>query len=648
MAVGSNQEPSGLNEIDSSSIRSELQAILASDAFKGGKRAQEFLELVVEHALAGRFDSLRERMLGVEMFGRSVDYDTANDAVVRVKASEVRRRLAQYFSSLPAPPKIRIDLPTGSYVPHFSEAIPLPDNNGVVEKLSPVVVPVNAGSQKAASPISRSLPLTLAMLAVLLLTGLVVWRLWVYRASTFHVRSIAILPLADYSGDPMKDYFADGMTAELTAELAQVSSVRVIARTSTQTYKGTKKTVPEIANELGVDAIVEGSVELIGNQVRITTQLIDAKTARTLWSHTYDRSMTNVLQLQSEVAQAICSQIDAQITAQERSHLDRTQILNPSAVQLYLQGMQEMNNGDPGKAINLFQQALNDDPDYAEAHAALANAYGWEGEAGWMPYAEAFSHQRSQALWAIQLDDSRPDPHIQLAMAALDQSWDWETAQSELKKALILGPNSTNAHWTRSNVLLRLGNGEQALDEANKALALDPVSSRAFIGRAFTEYFTRHYDAALADMQNAAALPHTPIELNFPLGDIYAEKNLYNQAVEAFKQLGDAPHALGHLGNLYARHGASKEALALAATLKERVPKTGIGRYEIALIYAGLHNNDEAFEWLNQALKSHDKGILYIKIDPCLDPLRSDPRFAELLRSAGFPAESMREESNRH
>jgi len=638
MVVEPNPGSSGLSADEVSSIRSELQAIFASEAFKGGKRAQEFLELVVEHALAGRLDSLRERMLGVEMFGRPVDYDTANDAVVRVKASEVRRRLAQYYSTLPGPPKVRIELPPGSYVPQFNRAVNSPASKSFVEDSSRFAVPPDAGRARATSrKITARGLLALSLVGLLVLTGLAIWKYWINKTGALPARSIAILPLADYSGDPSKDYFADGMTAELTAELAQVSSVRVIARTSTLNYKGTKKTIPEIANELGVDAVVEGSVELIGNQVRITTQLIDGKTDRTLWAHTYDRAMTNILQLQSEVAQAICSQINAQISSEQQSHFDRAQTLSPGAVELYLRGMQQMNNGAPGKAIPLFQQAIDGDPAYAEAHAALADAYGWEGEAGWMPYAEAFSHQKSEALRAIQLDDSRPDPHIQLAMAALDQNWDWETAQSEARKALDLGPNSTTAHWTWSNVLLRLGKGAEALDEANKALALDPVSSRAFMNRAFTEYFTRHYDEALADMQSAAALHHTLTELDFPLAAIYAEKNLYNQSAETFKKLGDAPHALGHLGNLYARHGDRQGALALAAELKDHIAKTGIGRYEIALIYAGLHDNDEAFQWLNQALKARDKGILYLKIDPCLDPLRADPRFDELLRSAGFP-----------
>jgi TolB-like protein/Tfp pilus assembly protein PilF len=637
MTGESNHEHPGSTEAHAALIRRELEAIFASDAFKGGKRAQEFLQLVVEHALAGRFDDLRERMLGAEMFGRSVDYDTANDAVVRVKASEVRRRLAHYYSASTVPPKARIDLPPGTYVPHFSFVT---DTQGaVVDAVDepPAARLRHSEAAQGRTQASRRL-LVLAALGILVAAGIAAWRFWVLRSIAAPVRSIAVLPLSDYSGNPSKEYFADGMTAELTAELAQVSSLRVIARTSTLSYKGTNKTIPQIAKELGVEAVVEGSVELVGDQVRITAQLIDAKTDRSLWARTYDRAMTNVLQLQRDVAQAICSQIRAQITPQEQSHFDRVGTIDPDAVTLYLQGMQQMNQGDPGKAIVLFQQAIDKAPSYAEAHTALASAFGWEGEAGWMPYSEAFSRQRSEALQAIQLDDSRPEPHLQLAMAALDQSWDWKTAQSELQKALTLGPNSTDTHWAWSNVLLRLGESEPALAEANKALELDPVSGRAFMNRAFTQYFARHYDAALADMQSAAALPHTKIELAFPLGDIYVEKNLYSQAVQEFSQLGDAPHALGHLGNLYARHGDQKAALALAAKLKEQVPRTGIGRYEIALIYAGLHDNDEAFQWLDLALKARDKGILYIKIDPCLDPLRSDPRFAALLRSAGFPS----------
>lgn len=629
MTGQSNHEHSGSTAAHAALIRRELEAIFASDAFKGGKRAQEFLQLVVEHALAGRFDDLRERMLGVEMFGRSVDYDTANDAVVRVKASEVRRRLAHYYSGSTVPPKVRIDLPPGTYVPHFSFPSDILTGGVQAPARRSETPPRNAANNRLLMQVS---------MGVLIAAGLAAWMFWTVRSRALPVRSIAVLPLSDYSGDPSKEYFADGMTAELTAELAQVSSLRVIARTSTLSYKGTNKTIPQIAKELGVEAVVEGSVELVGDQVRITAQLIDAKTDRSLWARTYDRAMTNVLQLQSDVAQAICSQIRAQITPQEQSHFDRVGTIDPDAVTLYLQGMQQMNQGDPGKAIVLFQQAIDKAPGYAEAHTELASAFGWEGEAGWMPYSEAFSRQRSEALQAIQLDDSRPEPHLQLAMAALDQSWDWKTAQSELQKALTLGPNSTDTHWAWSNVLLRLGKAEPALAEANKALELDPVSGRAFMNRAFTQYFTRHYDAALADMQSAAALPHTEIELAFPLGDIYVEKNLYSQAVQEFSQLGDAPHALGHLGNLYARHGDQKAALALAAKLKEQVPRTGIGRYEIALIYAGLHDNDEAFQWLDLALKARDKGILYIKIDPCLDPLRSDPRFAELLRGAGFPS----------
>src|SRR5579859_4493519 len=415
-------------------VRDELRKILASEAFKGGKRAQDFLQLVVEHALAGRLDSLRERMLGVEMFGRPVDYDTANDAVVRVKASEVRKRLAQYYRSLDSPPPVRIDLPTGSYVPQFSfdkDRPPVPEPSTAAEP-GQMAEPLPAQRFGFRTP---RLLLVLAGCALIVAAVAVAVFTWKSPASRVPIRSIAVLPLVNYSGDPKQDYFADGMTDNLIAELGQISSLRVISRTSTMTYKGTPKTIPQIARDLGVDAVVEGSVEREGNRVRITTQLIDARTDRHLWAHTYDRDMTDTLVLQSDVAQAISQQISAELTPQEAARLNRNQRVDPEAMELYMRGMQQFNGVTPDDAITYFQQAVNKDPQFAQAHAALAEAYGWAGEAGRMPYAEAFAKQREEALKSIALDDSRPEPHLELAFAALDESWDWNTCRNELQRA---------------------------------------------------------------------------------------------------------------------------------------------------------------------------------------------------------------------
>ena len=633
------------------SVRDHLQQVLGSDAFKGGKRAQDFLQLVVEHALAGRLDHLRERMLGAEMFGRPIDYDTANDAVVRVKATEVRKRLTQYYQGLPSPPPVRIELSAGSYVPQFSfeakaqaipaiPVVPLPSQ----AETRPAPLP---GEPVASATTSRPGParpatfrwtLPLAVLVILAAAGFFTVQQWKHLFSSQRIRSIAILPLVNLSGDPSQEYFADGMTEELTTELGQVSSLRVISRTSTMTYKGTKKTLPEIASELHVDGIVEGSIGREGNRIRITTQLIDSKTDQHIWAHSYDRDMTSVLQLQSDVARAIADQVRIELSPQEQARLSRTQLVNPEAVELYLQAIQRLNIGNPRTAIDFLRQAIQKDPNYAPAHASLANAYGWMGEAGWMPYAEAFSQQKAEALKAIEIDDSRPEPHLELGIAAMNQSWDWATQHKEFQRALELNPNASTVHWAYANYLDRVGRPNEAVAEAKLALQLDPVSSRSFMNTGFIYYFARQYDQALTQMQQSAQLGADPKEILFPLGDIYVEKGMYDQGIQEFQKLGDPPHAVGHMGNAFARQGHATEARAAIEKLKQQLDKTGIGRYEIALVYAGLKENDNAFEWLEKAYQAHDKGLTYLKIDPCLDPLRSDPRFQDLIKRVGIPS----------
>jgi len=612
-------------------IRDELHKIFASDAFKGGKRAQDFLELIVEHALAGRFDNLRERMLGAEMFGRPVDYDTANDAVVRVKASEVRRRLSEYYRSLDTPPLIRIDLPTGSYVPQFSSP----------QKADDALPP--AGAAGAVPPVSfRQIWTSLRRWQVITLSAVVVAGavagvvLWNFTRAEEPLRSIAVLPLANYSGDPKEDYFADGMTESLIAELGQISSLRVISRTSSMTYKGTTKTIPEIAHELSVDAIVEGSVERQAKRVRITVQLIDARKDQHLWAQSYDRDLTDMFALQSQVAAAISNQIRAELTPSETARLNRAQHVDPEAMDLYLRGIERFNGTNPMEAVAFLEQAVARAPNFAAAHDQLAKAYGWAGEAGRMPYGEAFSKQQAEALKAIQLGDTRPEPHLDLAQAALERNLDWVTCQKEIQQALSINPNSTAARWMNADILMRTGHEEEAIAEATTASQLDPVSASSFTNRAFIKYFARHYDAALDDMNRAAKLPHDPKQLDFALADIYVEKGMYKQAADLFEGF-TGPHALGHLGNIYARQGKVKEAQAIIAQMEQEVERSGIGRYEIAFIYAALGDRDQAFKWLDSAFGTRDKGITFLKVDPCLDPLRSDPRFKNLLARVGFP-----------
>jgi TolB-like protein/Tfp pilus assembly protein PilF len=597
--------------------------------------------LVIEHTLAERIDSLKERMIGVEMFGRPVDYDTANDAVVRVKATEVRRRLAQYYQdSAGRDASVRIELPVGSYVPKFAwPAAPAEPSSAPSTSPRPALSP---GTQAAASPVpairrSRRRWFVAAALIPLAAVGLFfAFQGW-SGSSASPIRSIAVLPLVNLSGDAKQEYFADGMTEELIAELGQVSSLRVISRTSVMTYKGTNKTIPVIARELHVDGILEGSIEREGNKVRVIVQLIDSRTDEHIWAHSYERDMTSAMELQGEVARAITDQIRVELTPQQQARLTRTRHTEPAALELYLQGMQRLNSGDPRSAAQFFRSAVEKDPDYAAAHAAMAGAYGWMGEAGWISYAEAFAQQKAAAQKAIELDDSRPEPHLELGFAAMNQDWDWGTQNKEFRRALELNPNSAAVHWAYANYLSRVRLPEDAVAEAKRALQLDPVSSRSYMRLSFVYYYARQYDDALAQVERAIALHPDPLEVAFPLSIIHVEKRQFDKAIQDFQKLGEAPHALGHLGNAYARRGLKAEAHAVVPKLKDHVDRTGIGRYEIALVYAGLQENDKAFEWLESAFQVRDKGLTYIKVDPCLDPLRSDVRFAPLVQRIGIP-----------
>jgi TolB-like protein/Flp pilus assembly protein TadD len=623
-------------------IRDHLKEVISSPAFAGSKRAQDFLQLVVEHALAGRFDSLRERMIGAEMFGRPIDYDTANDAVVRVKATEVRKKLSQYYRDVPTRSGIRIEIPTGSYMPRFYFESPETPNGQAVASAEPASRRDQEGGREYAhKETGRSLlrrwavvPATLALVAVL---GFTAFKLLPNGGLLKpKARSIAILPLENLSGDPSQEYFTDGITEELIADLGQVSALRVISRTSAMTYKSTKKRVPEIARELGVDAIVEGSVLRDGNGVRITAQLINARTDEHIWAQSYVRDLTDVMALQGEVARAIADEISVKVTPQEQARLSQPRTTSKEAQDLYLLGRHFLDSGDPRKAVVYLQQAVDKDPGYATAYAWLADAYGWLGSAAFIPYSEAFPKEKAAALKAIEIDNMLSEAHAALADAALNLSWDWATCEKELKRALELNPSSASAHNTYGLYLMRIGRVEKAIEQLKQYLALDPVSSRAFVNAGWAYFFARHYDQALIYIRKANALNPNPVETIFPLAEIYVEKGMYQQALDEFQKLGEQPHALGHAGNAYARMGRRDNARQIILKLQEHVQTEGVGAYEIAMIDAGLGEKDEAFAWLEKSFAAHDKGLTFLKIDPCMDPLRSDLRFQKLIQRIGF------------
>jgi len=638
-------------------VRQHLKEVLTSHLFASSKRTQDFLQLIVGHALEGEVDSLRERMIGAEMFGRPVGYDTGSDSVVRVRASEVRKKLAQFYAETKEPLAIRIDLPSGSYVPRFifdplENAVPPRTGNLLHPPAKPIAASIGeqtAENSAASAGEASALPAKklrlgwrlvagiLAGAAILAVLGYAGFRKWYGDAHAQpEIRSIAILPLENLSGDPGQEYFADGMTEELINDLGQVSTLRVISLTSSMSYKGTKKKLPEIARELGVSGVVEGGVLRDGSQVRISAQLIDARTDRPIWAHTYVRDLTSARTWQGEVAQAIAEEIRTNVTPQEQARLARDRHLDPEAQDLYLHGLLLREGDDCTNAVDYFNRAIAKNPGYAEAHSALASCYGRMGESGRMPYEAAFTRQKAEALKAIELDDSLSEAHAELANTAMTLDWDWPAAAAEFRRSLQLNPNSATSHEKYAFYLVRTGHLSEALSEVRRSVELDPVSGSTFHAEGFIYYFSHQYDQALDVARTVQGLQLNLPDWNFLNGDIYAEKGLQADSIREFIKSGNGPYSLGHLGNAYARAGQADAALKIIPQLEERVRKDGVGRYEIALIYAGLGRKKDAFKWLEEAYSAHDVGLLYLKVDPTLAPLRSDPRFDDLLRRVGL------------
>jgi TolB-like protein len=657
LPADSSSKPNGLSPKQIGLVRDHLHELTASHAFATSKRSQDFLQLIVEHALEGDVDNLRERMIGAEMFGRPIDYDTGSDSVVRVKATEVRKKLAQYYLERDGSPPVRIELPSGSYVPRFifePLSATTPPHNGVVSLSAEAHASAPKQSQLSGQRSANddpSLPrsdrklhgrttaLAGAALGFVLLGAIGYFgfkKLHADPRATSGIRSIAILPLNNLSGDPGQEYFADGMTEELINDLGQVSTLRVISLTSAMSYKGTKKKLPDIAHELAVNGVVEGGVLREGNQVRISAQLIDARSDRPIWAHTYVRDLSSNLAWQGEVAQAIADEISINVTPQEQARLARRRPIDPQAQDSYLHGMLQLDADDCESAIDYFQRALVKNPNYAEAHAALANCYGRLGESGRMAYKEAFSNQKLEAARAIELDDSLPEGHAELANTAMTLDWDWKAAATEFHRALELNSNSAPIHESYAFYLVRTGQLPEALAEVERGVDLDPVSGRSFHYEGFIYYFSHQYDQALSLIRRVRALDITPPDWSFLLGDVYAEKGMYTESIAEFLKSGHGPDSLGHLGNAYARAGKVDAARKTITQLEENVRKDGVGRYEIALVYAGLGKKQDAFKWLEESYRAKDVGLVYLKVDPCLNPLRSDPRFDDLVRRVGL------------
>jgi TolB-like protein/Tfp pilus assembly protein PilF len=485
------------------------------------------------------------------------------------------------------------------------------------------------------------------IIAFALLVCLLILAGWVWRSNrqpSFSIRSLAVLPLDNLSGDASQDYFADGMTDQLITDLAQISALRVISRTSVMSYKRARKPLPEIARELNVDAVIEGTVLRSGDQVRITAQLIQASADKHLWAKSYEGNLQDTLAVQKSVADDIAEQIRIELTPQERAGLKNVKAVNPEAYEDYLKGRYFWNKRTPDalrKAIDHFNQAIERDSNYAPAYSGLADSYVILG--AWQ-YAvldpkETYPRAKAAAIKAVELDDTLAEAHISLAMSTDMFVWDWEAAEREYRRGIELNPGYATGHHWYAEHLSETGRNDEAIAEIRKAESLDPLSLITGADVATLLVIARRYDEAIEHAKKTIELGPDFAVSHFALGMAYEQKGQSGGAIAAFQKAvefsGGNTAFKSNLAHAYAVAGRRSDAVAILNELKDRSKHEFLNPSEIALIYVGLGQKDQAMVWLEKAYEGRFDPVILTW--PAFDPLRSDPRFHDLVRRIGLP-----------
>jgi serine/threonine protein kinase/tetratricopeptide (TPR) repeat protein len=492
--------------------------------------------------------------------------------------------------------------------------------------------------------------LLVAFLAMALGPNLI--RLWDQissRAGPSPIESIAVLPLQNLSGDPEQEYFADGMTEALITDLAKIGALKVISRSSAMRYKGTDKPLSEIANELNVDALVEGSAQRVGGSVRIMAQLIDPETEQALWAESYERELENVLLLWSEVAQAIAGEVAVTLTPEDTERLEAVRPVNPEAYDAYLKGTypwDKLTREDLDTAENYFELALEKDPSYAAAYAGLSMVWGGRQQRGYATPHEAGPKRKATALQAIALDDTSAVVHENLARSMTWTDWDWASAEREWRRALEIDPNLASAHAFFAHFLGTVGRIDEAIPHSERAIELDPFNTLFHGLHAQVLCSAGRYDDAMAAARNAIAM-QSDLLAGTAAGALecaFVSKGMRDEHLALQRErLARDPERLAALEQGFAEAGYEGAMRRVADLLAARYEKSGgapdpAARTNIiATWYLFAGDYDRSIEWLERAFEVHDPGLPYVNFRPYWAPLRSNPRFQDLLRRMNLP-----------
>jgi len=593
-------------------------------------------------------EELRSRVWSDESFG---DFDQA----VNIAIGKLRSALGDSAEN----PRFIETLPKRGY--RFIADVSVVDADAHPKRTEPAAGDLPQSQEKKTAPEPRVQDADLAVAAkrrlrpalrVIIASALVVSLTIIFvvlfrsrgRAPT-GIRSLAVLPLENLSADASQNYFADGMTDELITDLAQISALRVISRTSVMVYKGARKPLPQIARELNVDAVVEGTVLRSGDQVRITAQLIEASTDKHLWSQSYEGELRDSLALQNTVARAIAEQIRINLTPQEQAALKNVKVVNPQAYESYLKGRYFWNKrtSDGLKvALAYFNQAIEEDPKYAQAYSGLADTYALLGDWQYavMTPKEAFPKAKAAAIKALELDNALGEAHNSLAFVLDGFDWDFDSAGKEFRQAIQLNPGYATAHHWYAWHLSLLGRSDEAIAEMRKAENLDPLSLIINADLAELLVLAHSYDESIHQSRKTIEMDPNFALAHNQLAQAYLQKHMYDEAVAELQkavQLSESsPTCIANLARAYVVSGKRSEALELLNELKKRSNPDYSNASEIAMVYASLGDTDQAMNWLEKGYEERfNPGVL---LRPGFDPLRSDSRFQNLVHRIGLSA----------
>jgi TolB-like protein/DNA-binding winged helix-turn-helix (wHTH) protein len=595
----------------------------------------DLLEMLLEHPgeLVTR-EQLRNKLWPEDTFG---DFEHGLNSAI----NRLREALGDHAET----PRYIETLPRRGY--RFIAKVEMPQENATapVEAGAPGRAPAGEGAAQGAirwRPIAIGAAVlgTLALLAAVNSGG---WRdrflrrLW----PAPKIESIAVLPLANLSGDPQQEYLADGMTDALITDLGQIRALRVVSRQSVLHYKGSNKPLPEIARELGVDGVVEGAVERSGDRVRVSAQLIHGITDRHLWAQDYELDARDLLKVQGEVAQAVAREIKTSLTPEEANRLGRTPQVDPEAYEAYLKGKfhwYRVSSGHYDRALSYFQLALDKDPGYAPAHLGIGMVWLMRGDAGFMPPIEAFPKARAAIVKSLELDEKVAEAHVYSAELSLFDR-DWQAAEREFRRGIELNPNSADAHFMYADFLISMKRMKEWQPEMRRALELDPLNSFFQCFHGWHLAYLNRYDEAITIMRKAVAAEPGFSSAHMGLWGAFYKKGMYEEALteadKFYSALND--HEVQDALRRGQSEGGYRKAMHNGAeVLASRARQSYVPGVRIARLYAHAGENDQAMAWLQKANEQREPVLIHLNVAWDWDALRGDTRFRELARQVGL------------